>query len=101
MMNGLRITSQTLMVADNTIPHRSGNCFSVLADNGKDYRIVNFKLENLLELLQRGLTYPIEIERIGGGAAVIKDDRIGGAWYTEHYCPICLDGYEHRERDED
>jgi hypothetical protein len=52
-------------------------------------RISNFNLENLEALIEKGLTWPIEIEPLGERNALIMDKRIGERWYDNRYCEIC------------
>ena len=71
-------------------PLPRGNCFSVKAENGKYYRIVNFGFENLQHLCkEKGLTWPIKISCIGPEHAVINDERIGERWYQSEFCTTC------------
>ncbi len=75
-----------------TPPHKRGNCFSVITDNGgerKEYRIVNFNFENLEALLSKGLTWPIRIMLKSPTVAIIYDTRIPYNWYQEQYCTTC------------
>jgi len=88
-MKAVRVTSHTLIGVHGEPPHEHGNCFSVIADNGEGYRIVNFNYENLEALGALGLKMPIEIEAIGNGTAVVMDGRIGERWYQQHFCEVC------------
>lgn len=88
-MKAIRITSQTLIGFPDKRPAESGNCFSIEADDGHGYRIVNFNLENLEALIKLGLTYPIECKQLAGGIAIIHDPRIGERWYRNRFCEVC------------
>jgi hypothetical protein len=82
----------TLVGYFGPFPRAHGNCFDAVADNGKAYRIVNFGHENLKELLRRGLKYPVKIRVLVDGKrrrAIIHDERIGDAWYSEQWCDGC------------
>lgn len=70
-------------------PLERGNCFSVEADDGHEYRILNFHLENMLELEKQGLTWPVKMKTVNHKLAVIDDERIGRRWYKMEYCEAC------------
>ena len=70
----------------------SGNCFSVNVDHNthwKEYRIVNFYLETLEELLEAGLTWPVGVVALEGNRAVLHDPRIEDAEYPQEWCSVC------------
>jgi len=73
----------------NNFPMRSGNCFTVVNKEGKDYKIANFGHEDLEEAMRRGITFPIPILILAEGVAVIHDPRIPDDWYWEGFCGIC------------
>jgi len=95
LVNGVEIGCSTLLgVNTSKFPVSRGNCFSMKADNGKSYRVVNFYLENLEEGIRRGkLTLPVRLYILGdpstGGSAVIYDTRIPEGWYNDEFCPSC------------
>lgn len=70
-------------------PSDWGNCFSLQTLENKNFRIVNFNLENLEALLKLGLNYPIKISPIDEHRAIINDSRIGLRWYDDRWCTIC------------
>lgn len=70
-------------------PSDTGNCFSVAVNDHIEYKIVNFNLENLEELMARGLTWPIRIAAISPHHALLDDPRIGSRWYQNEWCIIC------------
>ena len=70
-------------------PHDRGNCFSVRADDGNEYKIVNFVHENLEALIAAGLTWPTGIRVLEGRTAVIHDRRIPHNWYQSRFCEVC------------
>lgn len=85
------IGSQTLVgFTKQTFPAKRGNCFGVETANGtSEFRIVNFVVENLEELLSRGLCWPIRIVELDNRVAVINDERIPDDWYREDFCETC------------
>ena len=88
------IYSQTCVgVIGGQYPLPVGNCFSVLcAGHTLCISIVNFCLENLQELLRRGVVaWPIAVHVMDAdrGIGVIHDARIPHAWYSDRYCEIC------------
>ena len=84
------ITLTTLIGVDtNKYPVRHGNCFSVKADDGGHYRIVNFAHENVEELIRRGVNFPYRILPLSKEVAVIHDNRIPPEWYRDHFCSVC------------
>lgn len=93
-MKATEIGSQTLIGHIGPYPQH-GNCFSILAEDGNDYWIVNFGVEDLREVVKRNLlSLPVNIEPIEGkyqgrALAVIQDDRIPAEWYKERYCRAC------------
>lgn len=88
-INATRITRSTLVgVMSEDFPLKGGNCFSVAADDGKEYRILNFRLENLEELFRRGLEWPVPIV-VDEKWAYIHDERIGERWYQDRTCTTC------------
>ena len=72
-------------------PFESGNCFSLIAENGHGYRIANFNYENMKYLLSHGVPFPIEIHVLSEDRkiAVIHDARIPNSWYSNKFCEIC------------
>jgi hypothetical protein len=70
------------------------NCFDVVADNGASYRIINFFIEPLKELVKQGMvSWPIDIKEVHykdkRGIAVIDDIRIPDKYYQKEYCEVC------------
>jgi hypothetical protein len=84
------ITSQTLIgYSLGPYPMKRGNCFSVEVDGGGEYRVVNFGLENLREMIARGMiSWPIDIQLLNTTRAVMADPRIPAEWYSD-YCLTC------------
>lgn len=88
-MKSFRVSSHTLVGVVGTPPLRRGNCFSVYAEDGRDYRILNFVYENLQELERHGLTWPVEIRPLSESEAVLHDPRIPDRWYATEFCEAC------------
>jgi len=90
VLNAVRVTSSTLIgVSKDKYPLTHGNCFSVLADDGKEYNVVNFVYENLKEVCRRGILFPISIRALSDRVAVLHDARIPDEWYSVRFCEIC------------
>ena len=90
MPKALKLTSQTLIgVLKSTYPVKHGNCFSVLADDDNEYKIINFFAENWEEAIKRGVALPIGIRIITNRLAVIHDGRIPDNWYPDKFCEVC------------
>ena len=93
IINAVRVTTTTLVGYDRKakFPIDRGNCFSMQAEDGTDYRIVNFIHENLEEAIRLGITYPIKIQPLAkeSAVAIIIDERIPDAWYSVRYCECC------------
>lgn len=84
------LTMMTLVGAhSDTYPYKRGNCFSVMATDGKEYKIVNFVAENFKALHKFGCASPIKIKVLAGKTAVIHDDRIPANWYRKDFCEVC------------
>lgn len=90
VLGAVRVTSATLVgVFKDKYPLQRGNCFSVLADDGKEYRVVNFVHENLEEVCRRGISFPIAMRRISERVAIFHDGRIPDEWYSDRFCETC------------
>ncbi len=88
--NAIRVSMFTLLgVYIRSYPTSHGNCFSVRCDDGTEFKIVNFVLENIQEAERRGLSWPVKIKTLSDSHAVIHDERIPHAWYTDRWCEIC------------
>jgi hypothetical protein len=88
-INATAITGQTLVGSSGEFPRDRGNCFSVRAKR-KEYRIVNFNVENLEHLLEeKGLRWPVAITPLCKNVAVLNDARIGDRWYQTKFCEAC------------
>lgn len=73
-----------------SFPMETGNCFSVISEDGSEYSVVNFNYENLKELLKRGeLEWPIDIISISEQHCVVADHRIPIEWYNTKFCETC------------
>lgn len=85
------ITSVTLVgVNTSKFPVSRGNCFSVNTESGKEYRIVNFSVENLeYGLKKKFIEWPIKILPLSDYVAVIHDERIDEAYFDNRYCEVC------------
>jgi hypothetical protein len=71
-------------------PLSHGNCFSLKADDGNYYRILNFVYENFKKLLERKvLSYPVQIMKLTDRHAVVHDVRIENDWYAQKFCEVC------------
>ena len=90
--NAVEVTESTLLGGNN--------CFSVVTDQGKHYRIVNFYLDSgfiqhpgskkgLETLLKEGLTWPIKIAVLSERIACINDPRIPDSEYRDEFCEVC------------
>jgi hypothetical protein len=88
-MKALHIESHTLIGPDSELPASYGNCFSIIAEDGNRYAVVNFIYENIKALEKSGLTWPLEIEPLSKWIAVLMDPRIGERWYQDRYCEVC------------
>lgn len=88
-MKAVGVTGYTLVGVSGSAPHKRGNCFSVAADDGAEYKIVNFVYENLEALQEAGLTWPIGIRALSARIAVIHDHRIPDDWYQTQFCEVC------------
>jgi hypothetical protein len=85
----LRVTNVTLVGAYGDFPMERGNCFSVFAADGNEYRIVNFVHENMAHLKGRRISLPIQIRALADNIAVIHDPRIPDEWYAIRFCETC------------
>lgn len=89
-MYATKIIEQTCVGVGGTPPHEYGNCFTVLCDDGKHRRVVNFVLENLEAGVEKhGLTWPIRIKALTDRVAVVHDERIPDNWYSKRFCEVC------------
>lgn len=89
--NAIAVAGSTLVgYCTDEYPIEYGNCFSVATEDGKNYRILNFGLENLEHLLaEKGLTWPVKIVVLGERHAALSDERIGDRWYWPRFCSVC------------
>ena len=88
--NAIRENGQTLVGSSGPFPRKFGNCFSVVDESGKSYKILNFKIENIEELVRlKELSWPIKCEALSEHSAVINDGRIPDDWYQDHFCEVC------------
>ena len=85
------IGMQTLVGSYGEFPRSGGNCFSMeVTGFERHLHVANFYVENLEELLERGVvSYPIKVHVIGEGQCVIQDERIEDEWYRKEFCSIC------------
>ena len=83
------VTSHTLVGVWGDPPLSHGNCFSMTAEDGNEYDIVNFVYENLEALQAAGLTWPVDIRVLAGRIAVVHDRRIPHDWYQVRFCEVC------------
>lgn len=91
-MIALKVTEHTLVgVMSDKFPISRGNCFSVLANDQKNYKVVNMNLENLEFLIKEDnrVSWPIEIKLLGNGYCKIIDKRIPKNYLDKDYCIIC------------
>lgn len=91
---GCEIGFQTMIgICDKNYPIKGGNCFSMDTKEGREYRILNFGVENLNELIRRGLELPVRLhvlrEGESRGIAVLNDERIDNQWYNQDLCTVC------------
>jgi hypothetical protein len=84
------VTGHTLVgVCSTDFPLSRGNCFSVMADDSHEYRIINFIVENWEEMIRRGIKPPIQIAVWAKNLAIVHDERIPDDWYREKFCGVC------------
>lgn len=88
-LKAIEVTRYTLLGVSGKFPFDGGNCFSVIADDGNEYRIINFVYENLEHLLAAGLTWPIGIRALTESVAVFHDSRIPDDCYPSRFCDVC------------
>ena len=92
-LNASTITSQTLVghfFDEEKGLYPGGNCFSMIAEDKKEYRILNFGAENLYLLLTAGtVDFPIKIHPLSGKHAVVLDERIPNRFYWNDLCGAC------------
>lgn len=92
LLNGIEVGGSTLvgyLAREFPISGNGGNCFTMILENGLSLQILNFGLENLEELVRRGLTWPVKVIRISGDYGVVCDGRIGDRWYNQEPCSVC------------
>ena len=91
MKVSINIGFVTLVGPDNKLPHKFGNCFSLIDGEGKEHRVVNFLYENLIECQKRFNLTDINVEVLpkSENIWIIKDERITKEWYNEKYCTVC------------
>lgn len=87
---GEKITFQTLVgFSSSDFPKANGNCFSMSTASYPDVRIVNFNVENMEELIRRGLQLPVKIRLLSPKIGLINDERISNKWYDKRVCETC------------
>jgi len=77
-MKATRIIRYTLVAFNN--------CFSVLGEDGKEYKVVNFYHETMEKL---PIEWPVEIKVLEGHVAVIHDARVPDKHYNTRFCEVC------------
>jgi hypothetical protein len=83
-----RVTLVGFIIQDYPSPR--GNCFSMEAQDGEQYRILNFNHENLEKLLEEGkVDFPLDLHKLGEGVALLADPRIPDEWYARELCTTC------------
>lgn len=89
-LNAMSIGCVTLVGInyDKPFPWPSGNCFSLVTDEG-EFRIVNFHYENFKHLLNIGLEWPVKIVKMNNRVAYIHDERISHKFYSDYFCETC------------
>lgn len=93
-VQGLKVIGRTLVGFNPSLPfpRARGNCFTMSADDGNEYRILNFGFENFEHAVNTGkLTYPVQIIVLPSvkKCALIHDARIPDKWYDNNLCPVC------------
>lgn len=90
ILDAVRIVSYSSVYADvSKYPVERGNYFSVSTSNSIQYSILNFYVENLIEVIRRGIKWPIKIMLMSNSHAVIHDERIPDSWYCERFIETC------------
>lgn len=86
------ITSITLKgVISKTYPVDHGNCFSVIASDDNEYRILNFNYENfrhLIDVLKIDIQ-TVKILPITKRYAVIHEESFPHEYYQKEFCEVC------------
>jgi hypothetical protein len=89
-IDGQYVTYCTLVgTVEKKYPFSHGNCFSMAASDGCEYRILNFHYENLKEAVRRGVELPVKILPVTASCALIADERIPSSWYSDRLCSVC------------
>lgn len=89
-VNAVGVTSVTYVGFFGEFPRKNGNCFSIITDESKHLKVLNFNHENLIELLSKGvLAYPVKILPLDDKHCLISDHRIPKEWYGQEFCSIC------------
>ncbi len=93
------VSSTTLIGSYGDFPRARGNCFSVYREEvvgshgtapRRDFRVLNFNLENLEHLIEIKLVqWPIDILVYENHYALIHDKRIPDEYYQKHFCEVC------------
>lgn len=92
-MKAIEIHHSTMLGVGGPRPVIKGNCFSVMAEDGKVYFVVNMALENLEHLIKHGkLEWPVEIHQLTHDHCMVVDDRISEDWFLkfDHFCLLCF-----------
>ena len=85
-----KVGFSTMVGSIGEYPRSFGNCFSLIDDEGREVRIVNFYLENLEELLRRKtIEWPVKVLKLSDSTGVIHDFRVSDEWYNEKWCETC------------
>lgn len=91
LINAIKLTKKTLIASSGgKYPLSMGNCFSLLSEDGNEYRVVNFILENLNYLIEHNkVNFPILILPLSKNIAVVCDKRIPDKFYLSKFCEVC------------
>lgn len=74
-------------ILNPTFPVDYGNYFDLKVE-GKYLKVVNFWYENLFQVIQKGLTFPIKV-RVDGDYCFIADERIPRDYYNKETLTTC------------
>jgi hypothetical protein len=86
VINAVEYSGGTMVGSFGKFPRTVANCFDIRDDAGEYWRVVNFRWENLQELLRRRVVaWPVRCERVGERWVQIADTRIPEDWYS----PLC------------
>jgi len=93
MAAAYKVGGQTIIASSGPFPRDRTNCFDLILENHRSYKVVNMGLENLQYLIEKGkVDWPLMVQHVETNPRCVEvvDARVPREYLREYWCETCI-----------